>query len=690
MKKRFNSITGFILTVVMLFSTCSNLKVVNAEDNKNPYKKGDKVYLDGGIFSVEPIKWRILSVSEDGEDAFVIADRGLDWMRYDYQVIKDATWESSTIRKWLNDDFYNIAFSSAEKSAIKKTDVINDDNTVYEVEGGNNTEDYIYLPSMAEVCNPDYGFDTDYKKLDKTRRVVPTDYAVQNNAWFDVNLNSHWWLRTPGMNYASAMYVMYEGDLEKTGCGKECIISVRPVMHINLKSSNISYAGEVDSEGNVSDSDNGYNNPVKDEGTGVVTWDCIYLGNYPQTITGEYEFTKNIEPYKEGDIVEGKYLLKYKVEPIKWRILSLSEDGNSAFVISDNCIDNKQYHKCYPSREYSSVLWEDCTLRAWLNEDFYKSAFDEEERRLITKTTVINKDNEKYGTSGGNNTEDYVYLLSIDDSLNTDYGFDADRTDSNTRLCKPTYYTYGSTYGSGYCYWWLRSPGEDSVYAANVSYKGLVQNGGHRIYHSSFGIRPVLNISLNSDLVKNAGTIDSENNTNSNDDGYNKPVRDAETGVVTWDCIYFGNYPQNRAQPGEINPKPVSTPTVPATPTQNVDPSSTATVVPTAGQAGVVTPSAQSLGASATTPVAAKDNKTSFNIKNKKTIKKTSKIKIKDKDKIKSIILNGKKIKIKSGKTSYVLKLKSYAKKLKKKGKWNTLKVTDKSGNVATIQFKIK
>ena len=101
MKKRFNSITGFILTVVMLFSTCSNLKVVNAEDNKNPYKKGDKVYLDGGIFSVEPIKWRILSVSEDGEDAFVIADRGLDWMRYDYQVIKDATWESSTIRKCI-------------------------------------------------------------------------------------------------------------------------------------------------------------------------------------------------------------------------------------------------------------------------------------------------------------------------------------------------------------------------------------------------------------------------------------------------------------------------------------------------------------------------------------------------------------------------------------------------------------
>ena len=60
------------------------------------------------------------------------------------------------------------------------------------------------------------------------------------------------------------------------------------------------------------------------------------------------------------------------------------------------------------------------------------------------------------------------------------------------------------------------------------------------------------------------------------------------------------------------------------------------------------------------------------------------------KDKIKKITLNGKAIKIKSGKTSFTLKLKSYKKKLKKKGKWNTFKVTDYKGNVKTIKFKIK
>ena len=47
-------------------------------------------------------------------------------------------------------------------------------------------------------------------------------------------------------------------------------------------------------------------------------------------------------------------------------------------------------------------------------------------------------------------------------------------------------------------------------------------------------------------------------------------------------------------------------------------------------------------------------------------------------------------IKIKKNKTSFTLKLKSYKKKLKKKGKWNTLKVTDNKGNVKIIKFKTK
>lgn len=89
------------------------------------------------------------------------------------------------------------------------------------------------------------------------------------------------------------------------------------------------------------------------------------------------------------------------------------------------------------------------------------------------------------------------------------------------------------------------------------------------------------------------------------------------------------------------------------------------------------------------------DNKTTFHVgkkrvKNKSKIKKTAKIKIRDKDKIKKITLNGKKVKIKSGKKTFTLSLKAYKKKLRKKGKWNTLVVVDAKGNRRNLKFKTK
>ena len=140
---------------------------------------------------------------------------------------------------------------------------------------------------------------------------------------------------------------------------------------------------------------------------------------------------------------------------------------------------------------------------------------------------------------------------------------------------------------------------------------------------------------------------------------------------------------QNNPTP---SPVPTEIPTSTTTPSPTKQPTTSPTVKPTTKPAAsptvVPTVSPESK--------ASKDNKTTFSIKNKKTIKKTAKIKVKDKDKIKNITLNGKTVKIKKNKTSIIVKLKSYKKKLKKKGKWNTLKVTDNKGNIATLKFKTK
>lgn len=83
------------------------------------------------------------------------------------------------------------------------------------------------------------------------------------------------------------------------------------------------------------------------------------------------------------------------------------------------------------------------------------------------------------------------------------------------------------------------------------------------------------------------------------------------------------------------------------------------------------------------------DKPTKFNIKNKKTYKKSKKVTVKDLDGIKTVKLNGKKISVKKGKTNVSFKLSKFKKYLKKKGKWNSLIVTDVNGKKKSIKFKI-
>lgn len=94
-----------------------------------------------------PIEWRVLSV--DGDDAFLLADRCLDAKLY-HEEDEDVTWETCTLRKWLNEGFCNTAFTEKEKQAIKETTVVNEDSVwkdvdgeEYKVEGGNDTKDKV-------------------------------------------------------------------------------------------------------------------------------------------------------------------------------------------------------------------------------------------------------------------------------------------------------------------------------------------------------------------------------------------------------------------------------------------------------------------------------------------------------------------------------------------------------------------
>ena len=205
-------------------------------------------YLAGTVywFKYEPIKWRVLE--ESNGEALLFADRILDSREYSYAPEgwperEDVfghnggtgyanNYALSDIRKWLNDTFYNTAFSAEEKQQILLTTVdnsarsTNPNRDASEWEGGANanacadTEDYVFLLSAQEVTNASYGF---YKnpELDGSRSArckKGTDYALsQGIDKYDIGADdtSAWWLRSADfLNNHCARYVTCTGYAE--------------------------------------------------------------------------------------------------------------------------------------------------------------------------------------------------------------------------------------------------------------------------------------------------------------------------------------------------------------------------------------------------------------------------------------------------------------------------------------------
>ena len=443
----------------------------------------------------EPIKWRVLSV--DGSDAFLMADQCLDTQPYNEEN-EDVTWETCTLRTWLNDTFWNNAFSTNDKNAIRYTTVINEDNSYYETEGGNTTVDKVYVLSEREAYNTIYGFGSIYG-VSATRKSKVSEYAKECGAYTSGE-NGHWWLRTPGENADDAMRAEYDGWISRVGNPVTTIYhTVRPVLHINLYSNQWSSAGTVTSNGVITTPTPtlqptstpspyfGINNPSISND--VTTWDCVYFGNYWQNDTNR----------------DGTADQQDDKEPIKWRVLSV--DGNDAFLMADQCLDCQPYND-----EYEDVTWETCTLRTWLNSTFLNDAFSLNEKSAIWYTDVVNEKNQHYGINGGNDTVDRVYLLSEKESFQTAHGFHASNENGVTRESSVSEYAKecGAYTREENGYWWLRSIGGARNYAMRVDYEGWVGEYGVYVIGNEYAVRPVLHINLYSSEWSPAGTVTSD------------------------------------------------------------------------------------------------------------------------------------------------------------------------------------
>lgn len=187
-----------------------------------------------------PIEWLVLA--RDGNKALLISRYGLDAQPYN-KYNASVTWETCTLRTWLNGRFYIKAFSSAEQAAILTTNVDNSKNQCYSgwsTSSGNNTQDKVFLLSYAEA-NKYFGVTYDNSSNTKSR-VAPTAYAIAQGAWTsssnkttDSTYAGWWWLRSPGTYQDYAAIVYFVGSLDFNYVDSDSG-SVRPALWVNLES----------------------------------------------------------------------------------------------------------------------------------------------------------------------------------------------------------------------------------------------------------------------------------------------------------------------------------------------------------------------------------------------------------------------------------------------------------------------
>ena len=178
----------------------------------------------------EDIEWIVLD--KKYKKILLISKYVLDCKQYNTELT-DVTWETCSLRKWLNETFMDSAFDGAEKTIVKESKVSADKNPKKDTNPGNATTDKIFLLSINEANK--------YFDRNKERKCIPTEYAKANGAYTIIGYTKNdvptwWWLRSPGNYQKRAAFVaedgsvFYNGDVVNSDC-----VCVRPAVWVSIK-----------------------------------------------------------------------------------------------------------------------------------------------------------------------------------------------------------------------------------------------------------------------------------------------------------------------------------------------------------------------------------------------------------------------------------------------------------------------
>jgi len=183
-----------------------------------------------------------------------------------------------------------------------------------------------------------------------------------------------------------------------------------------------------------------------------------------------------------------------------WQVIAIY-DNNTALVITENVMMRSTFH----DTQELSITWDESDLRSYLNSVFLQAFSEDEQKRIIPRINHT-PNNEWYGTRGGHDTTDYIFLLSIGELVM--YLGDSGQLENpapsqygiHQWLLSDRYDAVRSAVDldGAESWWWLRSPGFDLDFVATVREDGSIRIDGNNI-NVSGGVRPALLLNLKVD-----------------------------------------------------------------------------------------------------------------------------------------------------------------------------------------------
>lgn len=207
----------------------------------NLSRENNATFVKGAVIPFGKYMWRVLYVR--GNTALLIADEITDiGIPYDNAVNLDGvTWETCSLRKWLNTEFLE-RFSKEQRNKIIKKRITPENSHWYQTDAGNQTEDEVFLLSVSEIIR-NFG-DSGHIKIrpenswtydtapDGLSYAIDDGYNAARQATYKGE-TTWWWLRSPGDSKTKVAYVNADGIIFLNGesafddGGTSCV-GVRP------------------------------------------------------------------------------------------------------------------------------------------------------------------------------------------------------------------------------------------------------------------------------------------------------------------------------------------------------------------------------------------------------------------------------------------------------------------------------